>query len=528
MMIRVLLLSLCSLLTSVAFGQTEFEKAYYISPSEGLTTGYYPGNTLRLNDGSYILAGSRGITIEGGNTFVLKIDSAGNPIWSRSYYDCSHAAGITEADKGGFLILGTVLRSSTTWAYDLMLVRIDSMGDTLWTRSLGNNSWSSFDSYGAANIVKQGPNSYYIAGGTNATGTWSAMILNVDSTGTPIWWKIYGAAQFQTEISKIRLRPNGNVAFAGNTTGSGGNNVLLGEVDPQGNLLWSKTIGMTYNQRARDFQLAADGSFLITGETTDTVSFYEDMFFLKADSAGNFLWGYDYGGTETERGYGIIETQNTDIVALGYFEDTATTLTNMVMIRADSSGAIQSTWEFGTNHYTSGSSLVENPDGSITAAGTILLNLGQFNGFYNYVVRTDITGVTGCRIAPLVSPTAITWTTQTTSLTVTNHSGVSGNHALMVLDTFVDSTMCLGTSVSGLPIEDFVVYPNPADEELFIRMAGRSRIQSVAVIDATGRIVLRDAITDDGRIDLSSIPAGLYVIRLDSGNSVLTKKILVR
>ena len=66
-------------------------------------------------------------------------------IWSRNYggqYNESAYAGVSVA-SGGFVVLGSTY-SYGLGDHDIFLIRIDSYGDTLWTRTLGGQ----FTDYG--------------------------------------------------------------------------------------------------------------------------------------------------------------------------------------------------------------------------------------------------------------------------------------------------------------------------------------------------------------------------------------------
>ncbi|HEY0976926.1 MAG TPA: YCF48-related protein [Flavobacteriales bacterium] len=63
------------------------------------------------------------------------------------------------------------------------------------------------------------------------------------------------------------------------------------------------------------------------------------------------------------------------------------------------------------------------------------------------------------------------------------------------------------------------LYPNPANDRLRIE-PGHMLPTNVVLVDAQGRIVREDRINGGGTIDVSALPAGLYVVRLVSGQEV--------
>lgn len=75
------------------------------------------------------------------------------------------------------------------------------------------------------------------------------------------------------------------------------------------------------------------------------------------------------------------------------------------------------------------------------------------------------------------------------------------------------------------------VYPNPADQELNVntsRLAGND--YTIALYNAQGQLVSTQAADVDGTttINTSTLPAGMYLMRVSNGESVWTKSVVVR
>lgn len=77
-----------------------------------------------------------------------------------------------------------------------------------------------------------------------------------------------------------------------------------------------------------------------------------------------------------------------------------------------------------------------------------------------------------------------------------------------------------------------VVYPNPADEEVFIKV-NLPHLEDITmtIIDITGKTILtetsRRAQSDLFHIDASTLPAGAYLVTVQAGNTLLTERFLV-
>jgi len=93
-------------------------------------------------DGGYVVAGwtrsfGAGPPIYG-SMYLVKTNDQGDTLWTRTYggsqEDIAHSVQLT-AD-GGYVLAGTTYSFGAGW-YDFYLVRTDSQGDTLWTRTYG-------------------------------------------------------------------------------------------------------------------------------------------------------------------------------------------------------------------------------------------------------------------------------------------------------------------------------------------------------------------------------------------------------
>jgi hypothetical protein len=72
------------------------------------------------------------------------------------------------------------------------------------------------------------------------------------------------------------------------------------------------------------------------------------------------------------------------------------------------------------------------------------------------------------------------------------------------------------------------VYPNPADDILNIDMDGSLNIH-VQVSNTIGQILKSETLMGSGRIDISSLPSGLYLVNVEAENGMkYTRKITVK
>ncbi|MEM9024006.1 MAG: hypothetical protein AAGB22_09705, partial [Bacteroidota bacterium] len=256
--------------------------------------------------------------------------------------------GTTTDQRGNLYTVGTFFQSTpidfdpgpggtpiaTAGNTDGFVQRLDADGNLDWVYTFGgtfNDGVSAVTADGYGNIyvcgfftgtidVDPGPG---VTSLTSAPGPFiNGFVLKLDTAGQFVWAKNTGSA-----ITAIDIDPSGNILLAGEfangaidfdpgpavatLTTNGGLDIFYQKLDPQGNLIWVKSIGGTTNSD-RALGLVSDdaGNIYSTGSFRDTVDFdpgvgtsslfgegTSDGYLLKLDSSGNFQWANRFGGS---------------------------------------------------------------------------------------------------------------------------------------------------------------------------------------------------------------------------------------
>ncbi|PKP02321.1 MAG: hypothetical protein CVU11_12380 [Bacteroidetes bacterium HGW-Bacteroidetes-6] len=80
------------------------------------------------------------------------------------------------------------------------------------------------------------------------------------------------------------------------------------------------------------------------------------------------------------------------------------------------------------------------------------------------------------------------------------------------------------TSVSENLIQQIQVYPDPATNYIIVDNAAGKRAQ---ILDIQGNVVIQSSISDNERIEVSSLKPGFYVLQIVSGESVEIGRFMV-
>lgn len=158
---------------------------------------------VQTKDEGYALAGytkSSGLPFQ--NTWVLKTDATGNVQWSRVFAGQGSNSVIQTSD-GGFAL-------AVEYSDSYGLVKLDSSGQVKWNMTYAGAGYKA----SARSVVQSGDDGYAIAGWTlsNETGSYAAWLVRTDSSGNTLWSRTYDG--FGAVYSMVQTS-NGGFALAG-------------------------------------------------------------------------------------------------------------------------------------------------------------------------------------------------------------------------------------------------------------------------------------------------------------------------
>ncbi|MCP4633362.1 MAG: T9SS type A sorting domain-containing protein [candidate division Zixibacteria bacterium] len=276
------------------------------------------GNSIcETADSGFVIAGltaSYGAGYD--DLYVIRTDQNGDTIWTRTYGGTHTDEGkcIRQSSDGGFIIVGSTY-SFGAGRHDVYLLKIDSNGDTIWTRTYGGTE----DDFGLSlDLV---PNDGFIISGYTTSygaGGMDIYLLRVDKDGDTLWTRTFGGFDNDRGFSVIRTDDGGYiVAGSTETYGAGGWDVYILKTNQNGDSLWAHTYGGANTDFVRCINECRDGGFILTGQTLSFGAGSSDVYVLKIDSDGDTLWTRTFGGANTDFGYGIQQTSAGNYIAVG-------------------------------------------------------------------------------------------------------------------------------------------------------------------------------------------------------------------
>jgi hypothetical protein len=371
-----------------SFGQTTFERFFGGSESDG-------GNFVQqTSDGGFVITGSTSSFGAGGvDIYLIKTNSSGDTLWTRTYggsgYDTGRCVRQTFPDSG-YIIVGST-DSYGTGGLDIYLIKIDTDGDTLWTKTYGGIHED------AGYSVQQTTDGGYIIAGYVAFWTLEdpgIYLIKTDSHGDTLWTKRYGGSQAEYSGEVVQTLPDSGYIVVGQTGsfGAGEWDVYLIKTNSLGDTLWTKTFGGSESDHGESVQQTSDRGFIITGKTESFGQGWGDLYLIKTSSFGDTLWTRTFGGGDEDYGEYVQETMEGDYIVTGGTQSFGEGWFNLYLIKIDVYG--NTIWEstLGPGTYNSGSCVQQTTDG-----GYIVVGRSDYisEPMDVYLVKTDPDGSVG-------------------------------------------------------------------------------------------------------------------------------------
>ena len=255
---------------------------------------------------------------------------------------------------------------------DIFIQKMDANGNFLWAKSMGGVYYDdptsiAVDGSGNAYIVGSftqnvdfdpGPGSYYL----DYENSYGLFILKLDTDGNFVWVK--GVLPSEATIStstdqiwgkSITVDGSGNVCIAGYFDGVSVDfdpapgkahefilnsyafygDAFIAKYDPSGNFIWAKQLKGSGGNISDTYGIKTDasGNVYTTGYYMGTVDFNPgpagfmmssklgtyDIYVLKLDASGNFVWAKSLSGNANEKGLAIALDASANVYTTGYF-----------------------------------------------------------------------------------------------------------------------------------------------------------------------------------------------------------------
>ncbi len=238
---------------------------------------------------------------------------------------------------------------------DLFIIKLNATGNLVWVKQIESSGIvpKSICIDNESNICITGqfkmPTDFdpgpAVQSLSTSLGNYNTFILKLSSAGNFNWVKkLENMASYDNDGVAIDSDMFGNISVAGNFkgkvdfnpgqgefffTGSDEGDLYVLKLDINGNFIWAREI-----KRATPTAISIDeeGSICMTGLFISETDFdpgpaalnlapivLSDIFILKLNASGNFLWAGSAGGLSSDRGLSVTADDNKDIYVTGVF-----------------------------------------------------------------------------------------------------------------------------------------------------------------------------------------------------------------
>ena len=278
--------------------------------------GYSVQQTI---DGGYIISGytkSFGAGLM--DVFLIKADPSGNQVWSKTFGGVQDDEGysVLETNDGDYVVSG-VTSSSGAGSRDMWMIKTDPSGNLIWQKTHGGMS-----SDGAWYVAQTTDGGFILTGWTLSYGPGAlgnAWLVKTDSLGNQQWNKFFGGDDVDRGYA-VQQTTDGGYILTGYTDsfGAGLYDMLLIKTDSLGYAGWTKTFGGTGRDYGNSVQQTSDGGFIVLGYTLSFGAGGDDFYLVKTDANGNEEWFKTYGGSASDVGFFMRQTNDGGLIMTGH------------------------------------------------------------------------------------------------------------------------------------------------------------------------------------------------------------------
>lgn len=269
----------------------------------------YAESVVNDLDSGYVIVGStEGFGLDAMDGYFMKVDTGGVLQYARTF-------GGAEIDKftdikvipTGFIVTG--YSNSFGLDYDAYIVQTDANGILVWETTMGGSSWD------FANAIALMPDGNYIIAGESysfSNGASDGFIAKINTVGDTMWTKHFGGVK-KDWFNDVAVNQYGEIALTGATTNSADEtDYWVMKLDNAGAMLWEKQLGDTLNDEGLSIAYMGNGDVVVAGYNTFDNADNVTGFYYKLDSAGAILFEEGFYGPNPDYATGITTYPETD------------------------------------------------------------------------------------------------------------------------------------------------------------------------------------------------------------------------
>jgi len=483
---------------------------------------YAAMNIVQPFGNNYIIAGSYQVGSGNLDVFLLNLDANGNSVWTKTYgdggFDIVH--DMKKTNDGGFILVGES-QLGYHGEYKLDVIKVDSVGNPVWARKYN-------EGLNARSVYPTFDNGYIILG-----YNYEMLLMKIDSVGNVKWDKTFNGIR-----GGCVIETNDKGLFAM------GDNHYVAKTDSSGNIIWENNIGIAPGSGASTNCIQTnDKGLAIIGFYNDNLIQRESILFIKMDS----------NGCITPSIHQICGPHNVTVNQSSVFNEKMNYGT----------GFLNYYWSTKNGQILSGQgTALVNINWSQTGIDTLLLvvsnDCGKDSIYYSVNILDCVTpiidSIYGYSYAHSefdnyyvnklegTEPVVYNWTSDIATITTGNgtdsvtvrwlHDGTG--YIKMVAENTCEADSLVRyvtvnlTSIEEIKDPQILIYPNPSHDGKF-NIESKKKFEKLTIHSTGGQLLLDNTVFNGNSwlVDLSTLPKGIYILKLFSSNDCITKKLII-
>lgn len=435
----------CTVIPMVGISQISFQHTYS-QPDSG--SSVFIQDAKQTPDGGYVITGLTSVQSSTQNyrPFIAKLNCKGKKEWEKSFGNTQ-----SQANVNGRVIISSdsnvvmIHNLGSYQNYSGLVVKLNLSGNMVWQKEVNLSSGSD-----VLNDIKETPTGEFILTGGAQTVS-DVCLVKLSSSGDLLWSKTFGNTGEYDDGYAVITTSDGGYLVTGRYISMGTFQALLLKTDSSGTLQWLRCYGDS-NQHMVGFDLkeAPGGGYYIGGSTTllkPNFQSFGDNFLLKVNAIGDTLWTKIFYGTpdlfENISSIAIDSTENIWVsVATASYPGTGFVPNKHGVMKFTPTGNLvfARLYNAGSSHY---------PRLSLLPDQTVLLS-GYTNkysspiGFHGILMKMNTNAETGCFESDVLSLTVVSSKGFKISqpIPVMNSGGTVLNQSTLNTLTLLDSVLC--------------------------------------------------------------------------------------
>jgi len=259
-------------------------------------------------------------------------------------------------DTFNYNIGNSVFTLTSNGGYDIVICKLDNDGNFIWAKNIGGSD----DDHGRSVAIDSLGNVYTVG-------------------------EFMGIADFDPDYSTTYL------------TSNGGSDIFICKLDNNGDFIWAKNIGGSYDDRSQSIKLDNYGNSYSTGSFSGPADFDPnngifnlnsggtDVFILKLNDSGDFIWAKNFGDINWSGDYGyslaiddvgnVYTTGNFRYIAdfdpgIGVYNLTSNGNDDIFICKLDNNGNFIWAKNLGGDDYDSSQSIDIDSSGNVFTTGS--------------------------------------------------------------------------------------------------------------------------------------------------------------